>query len=77
MKELIIIFFLAIFSSFITIIFLKKLFYKFKILDNPKKYKKNRDPIPYSMGITFFICFSILSYFFVDHNYKLYLLLSF
>jgi UDP-GlcNAc:undecaprenyl-phosphate/decaprenyl-phosphate GlcNAc-1-phosphate transferase len=77
MQQLIITFFLSIILSTLVIFSLKKLFFKFKILDNPKKYKKNRSPIPYSMWITFFICFSILSYFFVDHSYKLYLLLFF
>lgn len=77
MKELIILLFLSIILSLIVIFTLKKLFYKLNILDNPKKYKKNRNPIPYSMWIVFFICFSILSLFFIEHNYKLYLLLIF
>jgi len=70
----IILFLTSILLSFITILLFKKLFYKLSILDNPIKYKKNRKPIPYSMWVVFFIIFFILSYFFVDHNYKLYLL---
>jgi len=64
----------SIILSFFVIFFTKKLFIKLNILDNPIKYKKNRKPIPYSMGVIFFICFLILSYFFVEHNYKLHLL---
>lgn len=59
------------------IVIFKKLFYKFNILDNPKKYNLKRKPIPYSMGIVFFICFAIISYLFIDYNYKLGLILSF
>ena len=67
--------FLVSFLLSISFIFLcSKLFYKFDILDNPKKYWKNRAPIPYWVGIIFFIVFFIVSYFFVEHNYKLYLL---
>ncbi|MDD3793239.1 MAG: MraY family glycosyltransferase [Candidatus Gracilibacteria bacterium] len=71
MQEFLIPFLSSIILSLITIIFFSKLFYKLNILDNPKKYKLNREPIPYSMGIIFFICFIILSFFFVDYNYKL------
>ena len=66
--------FLAICLSLGLIILFSRLFYKLDILDNPKKYWKERNPIPYSMGIVFFIVFFILSYIFVEHNYKLYLL---
>jgi len=66
--------FLAICLSLVLILLLSRLFYKLDILDNPKKYWKKRAPIPYSMGIIFFLCFFVLSYFFVEHNYKLYLL---
>lgn len=48
-----------------------KLFYKWKILDNPKKYWLKRDPIPYSMGIVFFLSFFIISFFTLDYNFKL------
>ena len=69
--------FLAICLSLVLIILLSRLFYKLDILDNPKKYGKKREPIPYSMGIVFFLCFFVLSYIFVEHNYKLYLLWCF
>lgn len=69
--ELFLIFIVSVFFSLFLIFIFKKLFYKFKILDNPKKYWKNRAPIPYSMWIIFFIWFFCLSYFFVDYNYKL------
>ena len=69
-----IIFWLSIVLSLILILGFSKLFYKFKILDNPKKYKLKRNPIPYSMWIVFFISFFVLSYFFVDYNYKLWLI---
>lgn len=69
-----IILWLSILLSFFLIKIFSKLFYKYKILDNPKKYKLKRNPIPYSMWIVFFISFFILSYFFVDYNYKLWLI---
>ncbi|MGE4443742.1 MAG: glycosyltransferase family 4 protein [Candidatus Altimarinota bacterium] len=74
MFQLLLLFFLGIFSSFFLIYIFSKLFYKLNLLDNPVKYNKKRLPIPYSMGVVFFIGFLILSYFFIDHNYKLYLL---
>lgn len=67
-------FIISLIFSFIIIVFIKKLFYKFNILDNPKKYNKKRKPVPYSTGIIFFICFFLLSYFFIEHNQKLYLI---
>ena len=67
-------FIISLIFSFIIIVFIKKLFYKLKILDNPKKYNKKRKPVPYSTGIIFFICFFIMSYFFIEHNQKLYLI---
>ena len=69
--------FLAICLSLVLILLLSRVFYKLDILDNPVKYGKERAPIPYSMGIVFFLCFFILSYFFVEHTYKLYLLWGF
>lgn len=60
--------------SLVLVLIFSKLFYKIKILDNPKKYWKKRKPIPYSMWIIFFIWFFIMSYFFVDYNYKLWLI---
>lgn len=76
-QELFFILFSSSILSFMCILVLKKLFYKLNILDNPVKYKKNRDPIPYSMGVVFFVSFLMLSYFFVEHTYKLYLLWGF
>ncbi len=68
------IFWLSIIISLILILILKKLFYKYKILDNPIKYSLKRKPIPYAMWIVFFIAFFIVSYFFVDYTYKLWLI---
>ncbi|MFA5917330.1 MAG: MraY family glycosyltransferase [Candidatus Gracilibacteria bacterium] len=64
----------SLFLSFVFIEVFKRVFRKINILDNPKKYGKKRDPVPYSMGIIFFFLFFIISYFFVDHNSKLYLI---
>lgn len=68
------IFIISIFTSLVIILGFKKLFYKLNILDNPKKYWKKREPIPYSMWIVFFIAFFILTSIFVDFNYKLWLI---
>lgn len=64
----------SVFFSILFIGIFKNLFYKFNILDNPKKYWKKRQPVPYSMGIIFYLIFFIVSYFFVEHNMKLYLI---
>ena len=64
----------SILLSILLIFVFIKLFYKLDIVDNPKKYNKKRAPIPYSMWIIFFLVFFIVSYFFIEHNYKLYLL---
>lgn len=61
-------FFLSILISLIFILFFKKLFYKINILDNPKKYWKKRDPIPYSMGIVIFLSFLVLWFFTIKYN---------
>lgn len=74
MFQLIVLFFAWIFTSFLFIYFFSWVFYKLNLLDNPVKYNKKRLPIPYSMWIVFFLGFLLLSYFFIDHNYKLYLL---
>jgi UDP-GlcNAc:undecaprenyl-phosphate GlcNAc-1-phosphate transferase len=74
MLEILKLFTISIIFSLIITIFVKKVFYKLKILDNPKKYWKDRKPVPYSTGVVFFICFFILSYFFIEHNQKLYLI---
>lgn len=68
------IFWLSIITSLILILSFKKLFFKLNILDNPKKYWLKRDPIPYAMGIIFFIAFIIISFFFIDYDYKLWLI---
>ncbi len=60
--------------SFFLIEILKKLFKRWKILDNPEKYWKKRKAVPYSMWVVFFLVFFICSYFFVPHNNKLYLI---
>jgi len=44
-----------------SILLFQKLFYTFWYIDNPKKYKKNRKPVPYGMGIVFFVVFGIFS----------------
>lgn len=72
--EYFLIFWLSIITSLLLILGFIKLFYKFKIVDNPKKYWLKRDPIPYSMWVIFFIAFFIISFFFVDYNYKLWLI---
>jgi len=74
MLDIFITFLFSVALSTILIFAFKKLFYKLDILDNPKKYWKKRKPIPYSMWVIFFLVFFIVSYIFVEHNYKLYLL---
>ena len=63
----------AIASFFIIQIFLK-IFTRYKILDNPKKYNKARKPIPYSMGVVFYISFFLLTLSFVEFSDKLLLI---
>ena len=70
-------FFASLCLSYILITLFSRLFRKFDILDNPKKYGKKRSPIPYSMGVIFFIAFFVLSFFFVDFSYKLMLIWAF
>lgn len=70
---------LSIIVSYILIIVFMKLFYKLDILDNPQKYGFKRDPIPYSMGVIFFLWFFILSFWsvqlgFLEYNFKLWLI---
>lgn len=74
MIDYIIIFLSWFLLSLFVILLFKKLFYKYKILDNPKKYKLKRSPIPYSMWVVFFICFFILSFIFVEYDFKLWLI---
>jgi len=74
MLDIIITFFVSVLLSFSFILIFSALFRKWKVLDNPKKYNKKRDPVPYGMWIIFIIVFFIVSFFFIEHNYKLYLL---
>ncbi len=64
----------ALCLSYVLIIAFSKAFFHFDIVDNPKKYWKKRKPIPYSMGVVFFLSFFCLSFFFVDYSYKLLLI---
>ena len=57
--------------SLLFILLFIKLFYKFWILDNPAKYKLKRKPIPYSMGVVFFCVLFLVSFFTMEHTYKL------
>ena len=68
------IFWLSIITSLLLILGFRKLFYKLNILDNPKKYWLKRDPIPYAMGIIFFITFFLISFFFIEYSFKLWLI---
>lgn len=77
MLSFISLFITAICLSYISICSISWLFTKFDILDNPKKYWKKRNPIPYSTGIIFYIVFLLLSLTFIDWNYKLGLVLWF
>ncbi len=74
MIEILYLFLSSFFFSFIVIIFIKNLFYNLQILDNPKKYWKTRKPVPYSMGVVFFMSFFVLSYFTVAQDEKLFLI---
>lgn len=74
MLTYIIIFFLSTCLSYISIWAISKLFYKLDILDNPEKYWKKRKPIPYSMGVVFFLCFFPMSFLFIEFDYKLLLI---
>jgi len=74
MQDIYFSFLLSIILSIIFIYIFSKLFYYLGIIDNPKKYNKNRKPIPYSMGIIFFLIFFFISYFFVDYDYRLWIL---
>jgi len=62
---------LSISLSYLLIVCTSKAFTKFDILDNPKKYWKKRKPVPYSMGIIFFVSFFLLSFLSVEYNFKL------
>ncbi len=75
--ELLVLFFTSIVLSYTLIKVFSFIFKKYKILDNPKKYGYTRDPVPYSMGVIFFLNFLILSLFFVEHNLKYYVIIFF
>lgn len=68
------IFFFTVSLSFFSIFLVKNIFKKYKILDNPQKYWKKRHPIPYGVGIIFFLIFFLSSAFFIDLNQKLLLI---
>ena len=72
--QYLLIFWISILISLGFILWFKKIFYNFWILDNPEKYQLERKPIPYSMGIVLFISFFIVSYFSVEYSYKLWLI---
>lgn len=74
MSTIITIFLLSMLLSFLLIKGIIKLFYKFKIVDNPKKYNKKRKAIPYSTWIIFYLIFFIVSYVFIEPNFKLYMI---
>lgn len=74
MSEIISLFLVSMITSFFVIKAGYFLFRKYKILDNPKKYNKKRNPIPYSMWVTFFISFFILTAAFVEISDKLVLI---
>ncbi len=71
MSEVVYSFITALCLSFASIKFFSYLFYKFWMVDNPKKYKKKRDPVPYGMWIVFFITFFVTSLLFIEYNDKL------
>jgi len=64
----------SFFVSLWGILLLSRIFYRLKFLDNPKKYGLKRKPIPYSMGVIFFLVFFIFSFFCIDFNSKLLLI---
>lgn len=74
MIDIILLFLAALFTSLFLIQIISWLFWNYGILDNPKKYKKNRSAIPYSMGVVLFIWFFILTFLFVEFSQKLLLL---
>ena len=67
-------FLISFFVGLILVIWTKKIFYSYQLLDKPKKYRKKRDPIPYGIGIIFFLCFFLCSFLLIDPNMKLFLL---
>lgn len=74
MLSYILLFCSTILLSFLLISALMQVFTKLDIVDNPKKYNKKRAPIPYSMGVVFYLCFFMMSALFMDITYKLILI---
>ncbi len=74
MTEILSLFLVSMITSFFLIKAVSWLFKKYSILDNPKKYNKTRKPIPYSMGVVFYIGFFILTALFVEFSEKLMLI---
>ncbi|MDD5212943.1 MAG: MraY family glycosyltransferase [Candidatus Gracilibacteria bacterium] len=74
--ELLVLFFTSIVLSYTLIKVFSFVFRKYGILDKPHKYGYKRAPVPYSMGVIFFLNFLILSLFFVEHNMKYYVILA-
>lgn len=72
--QLISTFLVSIVLSFFVIMLTKKVFIKLNILDKPEKYWHKRKPIPHSMWVIFVFVFFVISFFFVPHNTKLYLI---
>jgi UDP-GlcNAc:undecaprenyl-phosphate GlcNAc-1-phosphate transferase len=71
MTEVVYSFITALCLSFASIKFFSYIFYKLWMVDNPEKYMKKRDPVPYGMWIIFFITFFATSFLFIEYNYKL------
>ncbi len=75
--QLVLLWISSILVSLCLILGISKLYYRFWLLDNPQKYGYKRDPVPYSMGVVFFLNFVIVSSFFIEPNLKYYFLLLF
>lgn len=74
MFEYILIFSSAVILSYLSILLFSEIFFKLGIVDDPQKYGKKRDPVPYSMGIVFSFVFFLVTAVFVDYHYKLWLI---
>lgn len=74
--ELLVLFLSSIIFSYTLIKVFSFVFKKYWILDKPHKYWYKRAPVPYSMGLIFFLNFLVLSLFFVDHSLKYYVILA-
>ncbi len=73
--ELLVLFITSIVLSYALIKVFSFVFKKYWILDKPHKYWYKRAPVPYSMGIIFFLNFLILSLFFVEYSLKYYVII--